>query len=142
MSSYVVDDATINKVVAYLYFEAMDSRSNGEIARKLRNLDYNLLSMEDCKRLAEDMFSLNVRAVNQRYGEGEAEKFRSLDFKFQLQSPTSLIKTLKAFECWSYQCCEGDVILSNLYKALGQVAIFLAWRVVHGLPEWEKEGWG
>ncbi len=80
MSAFIVEDETINKVIACL-----NSVENGPdhadwITRPLRNIAYiGKLG----KTLGEAMFALNVASVEERYGEGSATEFRPLDYQFK-----------------------------------------------------------
>jgi hypothetical protein len=143
MSSFVVDDVTINNVVSYLY-----SKGNGPDdwlryrAVKLAKMGYDLTNPEHCEKVANLMFELNVAAVNKRYGEGEAEKFRPLDFKYLLAYPGSQMQAIKALETWLYQCLEDDIHLHRLYGAMEQIRDMLCIDYVHNSEEYEAVRWG
>jgi len=138
MSAYVVDDSTINKVVSFLNAKAMgyDGRHRYKVE------GYDLRKDEDCEKLANDMFALNIAAVNWRYGEGTAAQFRPLNFVYRFQIPQPIIPTLKALECWSYQCAEGDIPDDSLYKAMERVENAMRRAIVDALPEYKRASWG
>ena len=142
MSAFVVDDETINKVVSYLY-----AKANGPDdwlryrALRLAKMGINPAIPEHCDRLAHLMFDLNVAAVNARYGEGEAEKFRPLDFKYQLNFPGSQMQAIKSLETWLYQCLEGDINYHRLYVAMEEVRNMLCIDYVHSTEEYEGTPW-
>jgi hypothetical protein len=143
MSSYVVDDETINMVVSYLY-----AKGNGPDdwlryrAVKLAKMGYDLTNPEHCEKVANLMFELNVAAVNKKYGKGEAEKFRPLDFKYLLAYPGSQMQAIKALETWLHQCLEKDVHLHRLYGAMKQIRDMLCIDYVHNSEEYEGVQWG
>jgi hypothetical protein len=56
-------------------------------------------------------------AVEQRHGKGEAKKFRELDYVYRTEK-TSLVQVYDAVKELMYQCCEGDVPETELYKLL------------------------
>jgi hypothetical protein len=138
MSAYVVDDSTINKIVSFLNAKAMgyDGRHRYKIE------GYDLSKEDDCERLANDMFALNVAGVNARYGEGEAAKFRPLNFIYRFQIPQPVIPTLVALECFLYQCAEGDIVNHPLYLALRRLESAMCQAIVHALPEYSRASWG
>lgn len=149
MSAFVVEDKTINRIVDWLRLDAMGSRKATAHALNGYNLDID----GDAERLAHDMFNLNVAAVNQRYGPNEAEKFRPLDFKYADGGPTGTFRwgdsaianacrTLKALHCWQYQCCEGDVPETPLFKMFTEVESAIANWIVGTMPEYEQTDWG
>lgn len=139
MSAYIVDDETINKIVSYLY-----AKANGPDSTAYPGLDkmgYNLLNPVDLERLAHLMFSLNVDAIQARYGEAEGEGFPLPDFKYVF-TPATQIEVIKALECWKYQCTEGNIPKSELYKAMVQTHYLLCADYIHRLGEYEDAPWG
>ena len=140
MSAFVVDDNTINRIVSWLHMKAKYGHYPFEYCPKpLIAMGYRLDDPLGCKRLAEEMFTLNCDAVEQRYGEGEAEKFRPLDFHWQFNPHQSnALSCLKALRCWLYQCSEGDAPQSALYKAMDALCGDIALAYVESLPEYEK----
>lgn len=138
MSAFMVEDETINKVVTKLAY----SNNFEWIKRIIKGQGYDLDTLQGREKLSVDMFALNVKGVNARYGEGEAEKFRPLDFKFRLEGNYTLISVYKSLQCWLYQCAEGDNIEESvLYKLMDQVKGYLAESIVSSLPEYEKAKW-
>ena len=85
---------------------------------------------------------MNVAAIEQRYGVGEAPKFRPLDYVYLITPCDSLIKVLKSAECLQYQCAEGIVPKTKLFKELGKFCNDLSAKIVHALPDWEDASWG
>ena len=140
MSAYVVDDETINKVVTYLYMESLGGRHFS--FHRLKALGYNLSFEEDCKKLAEDMFALNVEAVEQRYGKGEAKKFRPLNFRFRFVENEGIIRTIKALGTWSYQCTEGSVPKTEIYQEMDAIQTSMYVKFAHSTKEWLGEEGG
>lgn len=138
MSAFVVGDATINLIVSFL---ATDR--DGDWTRRLiqRETGCDLTTGEGRKKLGLAMFELNCRAVNQRYGEGEAAEFRALDYEFGLL-PTSRMQAYKSLQCWHYQCAEGTVPdESLLYSTMQRVMSSIADDIVRRLPEYDAARW-
>ena len=117
MSAYIVADQTINRIVTHL---------------KL-NRDLEWLRTEFCEaaRAASDaeigtaLFKLNCQAVEARYGTGEAAKFRDLDYQFRLE-PVSARQVYDEIKTLDYQCSEGDVPETALFKLLAQLKAAVA----------------
>jgi hypothetical protein len=142
MSTYIVDDETINKIVSYIYVNANAPLSSIQWeATKLFKMGYDLTSGPSCIELGHKMFDLNVAAVNERYGEGEAEKFRPLNFKYQF-TPASLIEVIWALRTWKNQCTEGDVPKLALYQAMDEVHRLLCINFVEQTEEYGAAPWG
>ena len=137
--SYIVDDKTINKVVSYLYAKAKGPDSTAYPA--LDKMGYNLINPVDLKRLAHAMFNLNVDAIQARYGEADGEGFPLPSFTYVF-TPATQIEVIKAVECWKYQCTEGELPSTFLYKAMKQTLSLLCSDYIHQLDEYEATPWG
>ena len=140
MSAFMVEDKTINRIVTWLVREVRTSYSTMDrLARKYR---IDITSDNWQENLANAMFQLNCEGVNARYGKGQAEEFRPLNFTYKIEMSFSLAQVLKSLQCWMYQCCEGDVPESNFYKFFVEVENHLALKIVMDLPEYNKAVWG
>ena len=140
MSAFMVEDETINRIVTWLRREV--STSHFAIDRLARKYGVYLGSSNWDEKLANAMFQLNCDGVNARYGEGEAEQFRPLNFRHKPEVYFSLVQVLKSLQCWMYQCCEGEVPQTKLYQFFEEVENHLALKIVMDLPEYEKTKWG
>ncbi len=139
MSAYVVNDKTINDVISFLNLKQGGSDVYWS--------DYALtaigiyVSTDDaCRELAHEMFELNCNAVDQRYSKGAAAEFRPLDFKYTF-SITSIMQAYKSLSCWKYQCSEGDVPDSELFKKMTKVFDLLAHHIVQTSVAYDKAEW-
>ena len=141
MSAFMVEDTTINRVVTWLTREV--HRNHFAIEELLaREYGIDLESAGWGEKLAQAMFQLNCDGVNARYGKGEAETFRSLNFRYQPEACQSLVQVLKSLQCWQYQCSEGDVPETKLYQFFEAVEHHVALKIVMSLPEHDKAKWG
>jgi hypothetical protein len=145
MSAFIVEDRTINIVVSFFNKVGMAGHTNDYIwaVQPLVDLGYKLDTDLGCKRLAEEMFTLNCDSVEQRYGEGQAKEFRPLDFHYQfLGSGLNRYQVLKSLRCLLYQCCEGNIPEQNqLYHALEQVSLMICYQIVTRSTEYEAAKW-
>ncbi len=141
MSAFMVEDKTINSVVTWLKREVATNR-HFTLDCLARVYGVDLTSDGWDEKLAHAMFQLNYDGVTERYGKGEAEKFRSLNFTYKPEAYHSLVQVLKSLQCWKYQCSEGDVPETQLYRFFEAVAHHLALKIVMNLPEYEKATWG
>jgi hypothetical protein len=140
VSAFLVADSTINRVVTWLKSEV--STSHFTIDQLARKYDIDLVSANWDDKLANAMFQLNVDGVNARYGEGEAEQFRPLNFTYKPEMYYTRVQVLKSLQCWMYQCCEGDVPKTKLYRFFEEIENHLALKIVDSLPEYQKAQWG
>ena len=140
MSAFMVEDQTINRVVTWLRREV--GTNHYTLDQLARQYGVNLTSDKWDEKLAKAMFQLNCDGVNARYGEGEAEKFRPLNFTYKPEGDTFLVQVLKSLQCWKYQCSEGDVPETKLYQFFEEVEHHLALQIVIRSPEYDKAKWG
>jgi hypothetical protein len=140
MSAFMVADKTINYIVNWLRREI---ERLPIISQKLKEAGFDTSVPGWAEKLGQAMFQLNTEAVNARYGNGQAEKFRKLDYRFEHTEAVSLMQVLKSLQCWVYQCNEGDVPTTELYGLLDtDVQMYLMDTIITKLPEYEKANWG
>ncbi len=141
MSAYIVEDKTINRVVTWFKREVATNR-HFTLDCLAREYGVDLTSDQWEEKLAQAMFQLNCDGVNAQYGNGEAEKFRPLNFTYKPEIYHSLVQVLKSLQCWMYQCNEEDVPQTKLYQLFEAVEHHLALKIVMDLPEYDKATWG
>jgi len=140
MSTFMVEDRTINYVVNWLRRQRDELHI---IPSKFQKLGIDTSIPGWAEILGHEMFQLNIRAVDARYGEGEAVKFRKLDYCFEHTEAVPLEQVLKSLNCWLYQCSEGDIPQTELYKLFDtDVRLYLMSEILTQLPEYEKAYWG
>jgi hypothetical protein len=135
MSAFIVEDSTINKVVTFL-------GTDSDIGYTCRRLGMQVFTDEGRRDLAQRLFNMNCEAVDYRYGKGESEKFRPLDFKYREENSIKKLWVYKALNCLMYQCSEGKVPDSPLYKQMEEIQSAIAHSIVCALPEYERATWG
>jgi hypothetical protein len=140
MSAYMVRDETINRVITWLSWEITRSDWLKRKVDEELHLDLSKSNWEE--ELGHAMFQLNIDGVNERYGEGEAQKFRKLNYHYT-PAHGSNIQVLKSLQCWLYQCMEGEVIKKPLYQFFDIVVEpHLMRSIISDLPEYNRAEWG
>ena len=139
MSAFMVADRTINRVVTFL--EGKLYSEWPYLAEKFREAGFDISDEQFCHKLGESMFALNIRGVNARYGENEAEEFRELNYVFH-PVKVDAVQVYKSLGCWLYQCMEGNVPEDPFYKLMREVESTLANWIIHRLPEYDGAEWG
>lgn len=136
MSAFVVEDKTINKIVAWL-------ANNRDIESWLEHWhpEINLNGRESRTAFGQALFDMNVEAVNQKYGENQAQEFRPLDYDYLMELPQPDIHTYKTLNCLLYQCSEGNVPETKLYKSMVSIKHYLADRIVSHLKAYDEAPW-
>ena len=146
MSAFIVEDVTINRIVNWVKH---DSYKGAYQTNKLRQLGYQAPGFSPydgvdplwAEQLASDLFKLNCRAVNARYGQDQAKTFRALDFKYDPLEFAGSVQCLKSLDCLIYQCSEGNIPKDPLYQWLVQLSDHMAHTIVTHLPDFEKAEW-
>ena len=133
MSAFVVSDSTINAMVTKLHRNVKQTWANCLIEREL---GINPRTKEGAAALGQALFDLNVKAVNHRYN-GGAEQFRPLDYTYTQEYIDNWLTPLAEYDRWSYQCAEGDVPETVLYKVMATIAFSWAMDVVRENPSWK-----
>jgi hypothetical protein len=142
MSAYIVADKTINNVVNWLRRD-MEIERFSRIPHKLTELGFDTGISGWAERLGYAMFQLNINAVDARYGQGQALKFRKLDYRYEVIEPVPLVQVLKSLQCWLYQCDEGlvqETALCTLFDK--DVQLYLMTEIIDALPEYQNAIWG
>lgn len=141
MSSFIVDDKTINRILTWIYWIPSDSRiSKAYIYSEAEKLGFNLdLDEPDSfQKLGQALLQLNYDAVNYRYdwGKGKAKDFYYVDDK------TKDTQVLMSLNCLKYQCKEGDIDKTELYKFLELLELSIMTKIIHEKTDYDKCEWG
>lgn len=95
---------------------------------------------EQTAEFAQRLYAMNLSAVSQRYKDGHKDDY---GYKFSLTIPTGNTYQLYAYiKCLLYQCSEGDVPESDLFKRLESISDALAHDIVSGSKQFETASWG
>ena len=115
MSSFIVSDRCIDHILSFL-------ESN-----EAQLLVWEPDAIPPTEKSGKALLRMNERAVNFRYPSKENERrfFRSKEYVWN-PLPTSKAQALKSIMCLSYQCTEGNIPESKLFKKLGKLERALA----------------
>ncbi len=138
MSAYIVEDETINRIVAYL---VRDDFSSNPTARYLLNQAGFDVS-RDARGLAHEMHRLNVYGVDERYGEGQGREMSGEPFTYVDMGAPTIYQALMSLQCLIYQCSEGDCVERPLYKLLRDIEINLMHAIIDTIPQYKAAQWG
>lgn len=142
MSAYVVNNGTIDDVLGLYYrFGGSDHWTD-----------------EEANDLGHRLMAMNLAAVNGRYPnhpqedapEGvqySASPLPGVRDGIVIRDASGNIRqevfqAIKSTECFLYQCCEGDVPESDLYRDVDKRLGRALRRVVDSMPEYERASWG
>ncbi len=141
MSAFVVEHTTINCVLQWLKTDR-DAEWDRKYMARAAELDLN--DPEFYQKLGMSMHMLNVQAVNERYRENQSPdvSYRFLEPAIMPTHNPSRIQVLKSLRCLIYQCSEGSVPETDLYRALDKLAGSIALDIVRDLPAYDEAEWG
>lgn len=140
MSAYVVSNETINKILAFM---KADCKRNPHIYRPLENMNLVWTGKDAAWALGSMMLDLNIDAVCARYSGEKADVLKKdREFEHNGVLPPSRIQVFKSLKCWLYQCSEGDVPETDLFKAFYEVSGNMAKHIVTRTAEFEAAVWG
>jgi len=148
MSAFIVNDGTINDILSYLKL----GKDLDWLRRSIENrFGYRLDNDEDYEQFGGKLYLMNVAAVDDRCNEANDSVKILQEFKYKIKGVTTMLgnrglnvstmQVYKSAQCLSYQCAEGDVPESNLYKCLDFIIKTLAESIVRSLPAYDKANW-
>ena len=127
MSAFIISNRTMTRAIAAIR----------EVQRHMYSGRDMFPVDETDKELGDRLYKLNASAVAQRYRE-EAETIKYDD---EPMLSFSKINMLKALQCLNYQCSEGDIPDTPIYKALNDIEHSLASIIIHDLKEYDDAPW-
>lgn len=142
MSAYIVEDDVINSIVAGIRL----SNDNPGYHLTIPNMEYTgidnpLFKVKNDKQAQElgfALFKMNCAAVNARYGDNDDS---AGEYKWKYAYATTGVRLYKMIRCLLYQCSEGDVPKTPLFKALEKFNDRLAHEIVGKSKEYEALPW-
>ena len=124
MSSYIVDNLTINRFLSTIY-------------NNYGNIWLN--------KMGKRLLRMNIKATEQRYlqpylTKSEVRKrIRSFKYQFVVVSD---IQAFKSLSCFLYQCMEGKIEKTKLYRQMREIQTELGFKILKNLKEYENAEWG
>lgn len=144
MSSFLVSDACINRIVSFLYWDNNEYYSE-MWRRKLQDIGYDLTDDDSVQSrpetfLGRGLLKVNMKAINIRYP-GSHKNLKNPPYIYNSRTVT-IYQALKSMECWLYQCSEGAAEKEPLYKFIHGVIQDVRSIIINKIPEYEKAEWG
>ena len=148
MSAYVVDIETMHKVVRLA--------AKGGFCRNLAGYSTESGTVRNLDNIGRALFKMNIDAVTQRYpdcvanpenlpgwtGCEEMPTTYRFNDKYQPMTRKEIISAYKAACCLSYQCSEGNIPETVLFRELTTLCTDAAMNIVSNMPEYEAAKWG
>ena len=147
MSAFVVEPTLMRRCVSAIL---ADGEYGSPIVGVFTTPAERIIISEDRNagtKIGRALYRMNVNAVLSRYPQDtremypEAEEYTHCPHS-RTMTGAQLADSAKALECLLYQCSEGDVPESDLYKELERALNAVMRTVVHGLPAYQAAEWG
>ena len=136
MSSYIVENKTINRIVNYL-----SNGKNMEFHQRQILEKYNIdLKTTNGKHLfGLKLLDLNTSGTCQRYNKPKNTAVLA-DYRYEILI-VSRTSALMSLSCLHYQCAEGDLFEDSFYNYLHKLKGDIALNIVSDTEEWKKLQW-
>ena len=140
MSAFMVSSQTINS----LAYKMLDQKDVLRVPcdKRFDNPFKLLLRFQSWEELSDALHLMNLEAIRQRYGQEYIEGvvgYVDLDAK---PKKLSNVQFFKSLNCLLYQCSEGDVTDSQLYKELDQFSDGLPMEIMLESKAYGRAKWG
>ena len=129
MSAFLVTEKTL--------YNCMKAITKAQYSALYKDIDG---SQKKFKIIFMALNSLNSLALKVRYNEEPSPGYKFCSIKYT-EASSCKIQLLKSLNCFIYQCSEGSVIKTGLYKKLLEVKSDLQDLIIRDLPEYEKAVW-
>ena len=136
MSSWIVKPITINRIVSFLSWN-----DGGILGVRFKQM-FGELNAKECEKLGQQMIKLNCRAVSKCYNQPiNKEKIKEYAFSDVWGTTAKKEQVLKTLDCFLYQCNEGNISKTKIYKNLEKARQLLADEIISKIPEYDKAAW-
>lgn len=125
MSAYLVNEETIHRVLKAAFVFHINWPEN--IANATRT----------SSDFGQMLWNMNQEAVNYRYNENE----KAPKYEYQRVEATNH-QLYKSLQCFLYQCSEGDINQTQLYKHVEKIKDEVARQLIEYTKEYEEAEWG
>lgn len=149
MSAFVVETKTIDRIVSHFVLvrgqEVLLEKAKKDFGFNLeRKAVMQFMGKPFPEKGIQDfalaLYRMNYQAVNERYQEnGVPPSAEGFTCRITVSTP---IQALKALKCFIYQCSEGNVPESPLYKFVDELCGAWAMDIIRRMPEYDQADWG
>lgn len=151
MSAFMMSNESLAKITAYVHRKIVEDKYRLDYIQDIRDVcreyekannkvvNTGFISDETLYRVLELM---NAESLKQRYGDAIEENISESVPAIPFWGYLNKVEIYKLLNCYTYQCCEGNVPETKLYKAIKQLETDLCHSIVRAMPEYEAAPWG
>lgn len=125
MSAFIVENKTINEIVTAIKNDAFENDKY-----------FSKYSREE---LHNELLEMNKSVIRERYGDRYDTSF-TVDYHYQ-EERSAMIQLYKSLSCYLYQCSEGIVPHSRIFKEIERFHAGIADSILYRLPEFKDAEW-
>lgn len=146
MSAWMVSNETISKIANLIKtynivgFNGFGFNFPEELEKKFK--------YKTAKEIFIELAEMNIESLKQRYPGHYEELIGEIEFipnadiwQSREKGITYHYQLLKSLQCFTYQCCEGDVPESDLYKGIEKLADCVGYYIISKMPEYQAAEW-
>lgn len=143
MSAFICADSTFATIYSGLKVYGTSNLWQFSSIRHTVDRMLETTKIKKIETIIDELYTLNARAVSQRYKENNAEMVTgsALLKKTAFNPNVSLYQFLKSLECLHYQMSEGDIPQQMLYKELEKIINAVCSSIAHQAKEYEMAHW-
>ncbi len=130
MSAFICNNETINAITYYVF-------ANPYAETQFIKLGLGKMGIATPREFGQALYRMNSEAVNNRYQEQEEPPL----FKYRATEYPGNIAAYKATRILLYQCHEGNVPDSELYRLLSTISVRIADDIISAMPEYDAIEW-
>lgn len=151
MSAFMMSKESLAKIAAYVHREVQQDKYSLDYIRDIREacrkyeaannkvVSIGCPSPQTVYRVLELM---NAESLYQRYGDALKDNISDTVPAIPFWGHLKKVEVYKLLQCYTYQCAEGNVPETALYKAIETMEHDLADSIVRAMPEYEATNWG
>jgi len=140
MSAYMVSENCLANIMGLLYKKDNVNREFG--SPLLKEVMFEFFTIEECeKEIWTRLIQLNQAALKQRYGEDTTDGDIAKSYQFRINYFVSIYQGLKSLRCFLYQCSEGNIPETKIFKTLDRISDMVAWDIVDNIKEYDNAEW-
>jgi hypothetical protein len=151
MSAFMMSPESIAKITAYVHREIASSVCEFDWIKTIREacrkydaknskvVNIGTITAETLFRVLEFM---NAESLSQRYDDNIKDNVSAQIPAFPFWGNLNKVEIFKLIQCYTYQCAEGNVPESPLYKAMETLENEVCYDIVKAMPEYDTAAWG
>jgi len=138
MSAFIVEDESIGRIASIIKYGYRNNDLEFHRRQIKEDLGLDLTTRAGFQGFCKMLHGLNVAAVDHRYQEHNCIE----EVIYPEIVARDKFQDLKTLQCFCYQCSEGNIPETPLYKFIDELCGTVAQEIIKNIPEYDKKKWG